>query len=188
MPDRKDRKRILLTVLAFAAAIGLFLAANFTGGRLTAGVRDDGTVQTTGDDANHAAETGESGKTAVHATAAEVCEGTAPKALKAYVATDSPDRARLLGRYFTPDAAGLDVPAGRIAPQPLDAFSGFLATGGRTTATCMVATGLESPWTLEYEYTADGWLCTAVTGPSDGAYVVQDGAPDTGKEAGDAQR
>ncbi|WP_270552860.1 hypothetical protein [Bifidobacterium pseudocatenulatum] len=159
MPDRKDRKRILLTVLAFAAAIGLFLAANFTVGRLTAGVRDDGTVQTTGDDANHAAETGESGKTAVHATAAEVCEGTAPKALKAYVATDSPDRARLLGRYFTPDAAGLDVPAGRIAPQP-----------------------------LEYEYTADGWLCTAVTGPSDGAYVVQDGAPDTGKEAGDAQR
>ena len=81
MPDRKDRKRILLTVLAFAAAIGLFLAANFTVGRLTAGVRDDGTVQTTGDDANHAAETGESGKTAVHATAAEVCEGTAPKAL-----------------------------------------------------------------------------------------------------------
>lgn len=33
-------------------------------------------------------------------------------------------------------------------------------------------------WTLEYEYTdVNGWLCTSVTGPLEGAYVIQDGAP-----------
>lgn len=44
------------------------------------------------------------------------CADLAPKALGVYMGGE---RGQLEGEYFTPDAAGLDIPASSIAPQPL---------------------------------------------------------------------
>ena len=55
-----------------------------------------------------------------------------------------------------------------------------MLTGDSTTATCSVWTGLESPWTLTYRWTADkGWKCAGINGPLDGAYTtLGDKAPE----------
>lgn len=46
----------------------------------------------------------------------------------------------------------------------------------RAVVSCNVAMGLDSIWTLEYEYMPDdGWLCLGVIGPLEGAYVIQGG-------------
>lgn len=52
------------------------------------------------------------------------CADLAPKALGVYMGGE---RGQLEGEYFTPDAAGLDIPASSIAPQPLPEteFTGF---------------------------------------------------------------
>ena len=74
----------------------------------------------------------------------------------------------------------LNIPADRIAEQPSTTPSGGMNAGTDTTATCSVWTGLESPWTLTYQWTADkGWKCTGISGPLEGAYTtLGDKTPD----------
>ena len=87
------------------------------------------------------------------------------------------------GEYFTSDAAGLDIPASSIAPQPLPEteFTGFPVSTGRRVATCAVSTGLEASWVLDYTLTDDGWRCAAVKGPLEGGYRVHEGKPEEQK-------
>lgn len=89
------------------------------------------------------------------------CADLAPKALGVYMGDE---RGQLEGEYFTPDAAGLDIPASSIAPQPLPEteFTGF-------------------PWVLDYTLTDDGWRCAAVKGPLEGGYRVHEGKPEEQK-------
>ena len=77
------------------------------------------------------------------------CADLAPKALGVYMGGE---RGQLEGEYFTPDAAGLDIPASSIAPQPLPEteFTGFPVSTGRRVATCAVSTGLEASWVLVF--------------------------------------
>ena len=84
---------------------------------------------------------------------------------------------------LAPDAAGLDIPASSIAPQPLPEteFTGFSVSTGRRVATCAVSTGLEASWVLDYTLTDDGWRCAAVKGPLEGGYRVHEGKPEEQK-------
>ena len=93
------------------------------------------------------------------------------------------ERGQLEGEYFTPDAAGLDIPASSIAPQPLPEteFTGFPVSMGRRVVTCAVSTGLEASWVLDYTLTDDGWRCAAVKGPLEGGYRVHEGKPEEQK-------
>lgn len=107
--------------------------------------------------------------------AQDVCERLAPDALKAYV-TDTPDRERLLQRYFTPNARGLSISVHDIAQQPATRFSGFLNTSDGDTAVCSVATGIDAPWILEFRWDdSDDWLCDGVSGGMNGAYRQRTG-------------
>lgn len=108
------------------------------------------------------------------------CADLAPKALGVYMGDE---RGQLEGEYFTPDAAGLDIPASSIAPQPLPEteFTGFPVSTGRRVATCAVSTGLEASWVLDYTLTDDGWRCAAVKGPLEGGYRVHEGKPEEQK-------
>lgn len=108
------------------------------------------------------------------------CADLAPKALGVYMGDE---RGQLEGEYFTPDAAGLDIPASSIAPQPLPEteFTGFPVSMGRRVATCAVSTGLEASWVLDYTLTDDGWRCAAVKGPLEGGYRVHEGKPEEQK-------
>ena len=108
------------------------------------------------------------------------CADLAPKALGVYMGDE---RGQLEGEYFTPDAAGLDIPASSIAPQPLPEteFTGFPVSMGRRVATCAVSTGLEASWVLDYTLTDDGWRCAAVKGPLEGGYRGHEGKPEEQK-------
>lgn len=175
----KNRKRAVATVACFTAAIVIWIGANFTVTALTTRTVEPDQQEPQTSRTEPAPSARRAATAQPKASVERFCAATAPAALKAYV-TDTADRADQLERYFTQDAAGLDIPIGRIAPQPLDQFTGFIETGDDSadTASCSVATGLASMWTLEYEYTdVNGWLCTSVTGPLEGAYVIQDGAP-----------
>lgn len=172
MSSRSGKKRDIVTVCVFAAAVAVFLVANAAIGALT----HEGENRGAGGTPPAAATTQAEGKgRGVRSTPLDLCAKTAPKAVRAYV-TDSPDRKRLLRRYFTPRAGGLNIPVSDIAPQPAAEFAGFLNEGTpRATATCSVSTGLESPWILDYEYSADsGWLCTSIAGPMNQAYKQQE--------------
>ena len=83
-----------------------------------------------------------------------------------------------------PTPQGLNIPIDRIADQPDVQASGGMNAGTSTTATCSVWTGLESPWTLTWRWTADkGWKCTGISGPLEGAYtVLGDKAPEEDKD------
>lgn len=167
------RRRGILTVCAFAAAVIAFLAANAAIGALTH--EHDGRDDAAARPAATAQAPAKTKRKGVRSTPLALCETTAPKAVKAYV-TASPDRQRLLRRYFAPHAGGLDIPVSRIAPQPAAGFAGFLNEGTpHAAATCSVSTGLESPWILDWEYDADsGWLCTSIAGPMGQAYKQQE--------------
>lgn len=172
MSSRSGKKRDIVTVCAFAAAVVVFLVANAAIGALT----HEGENRGAGGTPPAAATTQAEGKgRGVRSTPLDLCARTAPRAVRAYV-TDSLDRKRLLRRYFTPRAGGLNIPVSDIAPQPAAEFAGFLNEGTpRATATCSVSTGLESPWILDYEYSADsGWLCTSIAGPMNQAYKQQE--------------
>lgn len=108
------------------------------------------------------------------------CADLAPKALGVYMGDE---RGQLEGECFTPDAAGLDIPASSIAPQPLPEteFTGFPVSMGRRVVTCAVSTGLEASWVLDYTLTDDGWRCAAVKGPLEGGYRVHEGKPEEQK-------
>lgn len=91
---------------------------------------------------------------------------------------------RSLATVCRTDAQGLNIPIDRIAGQPDVQASGGMNAGTSTTATCSVWTGLESPWTLTWRWTADkGWKCTGINGPLEGAYtVLGDKAPAEDKD------
>lgn len=174
---RHDRLMIGLTILAIiliaAINIALVLIHPTTGGEnATASVQAQ--AEATGRSKTETTQ-GE----AARMTAVDVCADIAPKATKAYV-TDTSDRDRLIAEYFTKDATGLNIPIARIQPQPQVEYAGGLNVGDDTTATCSVHTGLESPWTLTYRWTPEqGWQCTGIQGPIDGAYKLQgDKIPD----------
>ena len=116
-----------------------------------------------------------------HQKPLEVCETLAPKATAAYTGR-SADRDALIRQYFADGAQGLNIPADRIQPQPDVDYSGGLNTGDSTNATCSVWTGLESPWTLTWRWdNVNGWLCTGINGPLEGAYeTLGDKAPQEG--------
>lgn len=175
----KNRRRAVATVACFTAAIGIWIGANFTVTALTARTVEPDQQEPQASRTGPEPSTRRGSTAQPKASVERLCADVAPAALKTYV-TDTADRSDQLERYFTQDAAGLDIAIGRIAPQPLDQFTGFLETGDDSadTASCSVATGLAAMWTLEYEYTPrSGWLCTSVTGPLEGAYVIQDGMP-----------
>lgn len=169
------RRRDIITVCAFAAAVIAFLAVNAAIGALTH--EDGGRAAATDRPAAAAQAPAQAKRKGVRSTPLALCEDTAPKAVRAYV-TASPDRKRLLRRYFAPHAGGLDIPVSDIAPQPAEQFAGFLNEGTpHATATCSVSTGLESPWILDWEYSAEsGWLCTSIAGPMGQAYEQRKGA------------
>ena len=174
-----DHKRNILIIAATTAAIVLLAGANIA--HILATHADAGGAETTTSTSTAAGTepTAPKGTATEHQKPLEVCEKLAPKATAAYTSKGA-DREKLIKRYFTADAQGLTITADRIADQPDVQASGGMLTGDSTTATCSVWTGLESPWTLTYRWTADeGWKCTGINGPLDGAYTtLGDKAPE----------
>ena len=169
-----EHKRNILIIAATTAAIILLAGVNIAHILATSTPRTSEAEETTSTAAIGG--TGTSApkrKTAVeHQKPLEVCERLAPKAAAAYTSKGE-DRDRLVKRYFTADAQGLNIPTDRIAEQPDVQASGGMNAGTDTTATCSVWTGLESPWTLTYQWTA------GISGPLEGAYTtLGDKTPD----------
>jgi len=176
-----EHKRNILIIAATTAAIILLAGVNIAHILATSTPRTSEAEETTSTAAIGGTEApAPKRKTAVeHQKPLEVCERLAPKAAAAYTSKGE-DRDRLVKRYFTADAQGLNIPTDRIAEQPDVQASGGMNAGTDTTATCSVWTGLESPWTLTYQWTADkGWKCTGISGPLEGAYTtLGDKAPE----------
>lgn len=176
-----EHKRNILIIAATTAAIILLAGVNIAHILATSTPRTSEAEETTSTAAIGGMGTSApKRKTAVeHQKPLEVCERLAPKAAAAYTSKGE-DRDRLVKRYFTADAQGLNIPTDRIAEQPDVQASGGMNAGTDTTATCSVWTGLESPWTLTYQWTADkGWKCTGISGPLEGAYTtLGDKTPD----------
>ena len=135
----KNRKRAVATVACFTAAIVIWIGANFTVTALTTRTVEPDQQEPQTSRTEPAPSARRAATAQPKASVERLCAATAPAALKAYV-TDTADRADQLERYFTQDAAGLDIPIGRIAPQPLDQFTGFIETGDDSadTASCSV--------------------------------------------------
>lgn len=170
-----ERKRNILIIAATTAAVVFMVVANIAFILMHPETEDQDKAAAS----DVKAETSTSTSAVRHQKPLEVCEKLAPKAAAAYT-SKAADRDRLIKRYFASDAQGLNIPADRIAEQPDVQASGGMNAGTSTTATCSVWTGLESPWTLTYRWTADkGWKCTGINGPLEGAYtVLGDKAPD----------
>lgn len=170
-----DHKRNILVITAAITAVILLVGANIAFILTESGATGSGEAPGSG---SVVVETSPA-PAAERLDPSEVCATLAPKAVAAYTSKD-PGRDRLIKRYFTPDAQGLNIPADRIAVQPDVRASGGMNAGSATTATCSVWTGLESPWTLTWEWEgADGWLCTGINGPLEGAYTtLGDKAPE----------
>ena len=165
MDERKRRKRNILIIAATTAAIillagvVLMVVANIAFILVHPGTEDQDKAAAS----DVKAETSTSTPAVRHQKPLEVCEKLAPKAAAAYT-SKAADRDRLIKRYFASDAQGLNIPIDRIADQPDVQASGGMNAGTDTTATCSVWTGLESPWTLTYQWTADkGWKCTGIS-------------------------
>ncbi len=175
MDERKRRKRNILIIAATTAAVVLMVVANIAFILVHPGTEDQDKAAAS----DVKAETSTSTPAVRHQKPLEVCEKLAPKAAAAYT-SKAADRDRLIKRYFASDAQGLNIPTDRIAEQPDVQASGGMNAGTDTTATCSVWTGLESPWTLTYQWTADkGWKCTGISGPLEGAYTtLGDKTPD----------
>ena len=186
MSDR--RKHLILVAVGFAAAVVVFIAANFMLSAFTSSDRDgrgrDGSSVSMSEDP---VKTGEKDDV-IRSTVSDLCTTTAPRALAAY-ATAANQRDELLSRYFTPNANGLSVPVERIAAQPLEssAWTGFELTGTeRSSASCSVSTGLAAMWVMDWTYSqSGGWRCSSVTAPLQGGYVVLGDSQDG--EASDGQ-
>lgn len=114
----KNRKRAVATVACFTAAIVIWIGANFTVTALTTRTVEPDQQEPQTSRTEPAPSARRAATAQPKASVERLCAATAPAALKAYV-TDTADRADQLERYFTQDAAGLDIPIGRIAPQPL---------------------------------------------------------------------
>lgn len=179
MDERKRRKRNILIIAATTAAVVLMVVANVAFILVHPGTEDQDKAAAS----DVKAETSTSTPAVRHQKPLEVCEKLAPKAAAAYT-SKAADRDRLIKRYFASDAQGLNIPIDRIADQPDVQASGGMNAGTSTTATCSVWTGLESPWTLTWRWTADkGWKCTGINGPLEGAYtVLGDKAPAEDKD------
>ena len=174
-----ERKRNILIIAATTAAVVLMVVANIAFILMRPGTEDQDKAAAS----DVKAETSTSTPAVRHQKPLEVCEKLAPKAAAAYT-SKATDRDRLIKRYFASDAQGLDIPIDRIADQPDVQASGGMNVGTSTTAPCSVWTGLESPWTLTWRWTADkGWKCTGINGPLEGAYtVLGDEAPAEDKD------
>lgn len=170
-----ERKRSILIIAATTAAVVFMVVANIAFILMHPGTEDQDKAAAS----DIKAETSTSTPAVRHQKPLEVCEKLAPKAAAAYT-SKAADRDRLIKRYFASDAQGLNIPTDRIAEQPDVQASGGMNAGSDTTATCSVWTGLESPWTLTYQWTADkGWKCTGINGPLEGAYTtLGDKTPD----------
>lgn len=170
-----ERKRSILIIAATTAAVVFMVVANIAFILMHPGTEDQDKAAAS----DVKAETSTSTPAVRHQKPLEVCEKLAPKAAAAYT-SKAADRDRLIKRYFASDAQGLNIPTDRIAEQPDVQASGGMNAGSDTTATCSVWTGLESPWTLTYQWTADkGWKCTGINGPLEGAYTtLGDKTPD----------
>lgn len=179
MDERKRRKRNILIIAATTAAVVLMVVANIAFILVHPGTEDQDKAAAS----DVKAETSTSTLAVRHQKPLEVCEKLAPKAAAAYT-SKAADRDRLIKRYFASDAQGLNIPIDRLADQPDVQASGGMNAGTSTTATCSVWTGLESPWTLTWRWTADkGWKCTGINGPLEGAYtVLGDKAPAEDKD------
>lgn len=172
-------KNRIVAVAGFAAALLIL------GGNIAVICAGNGTAEDAQNAVAQPRTRTESGRTAAGSEETEPaipmeddpCVDLAPKALGVYMGDE---RGQLEGEYFTPDAAGLDIPASSIAPQPLPEteFAGFPVSTGEREATCAVSTGLEASWVLDYTLTGDGWRCAAVRGPLEGGYRVHDGKPE----------
>lgn len=171
--DGGKRNRII--IVATIAATVLLVAAGIASALLNpipSSTGDPTRLVAASKSKERSAAAGRSGHASTRASALKLCSDIAPKAAKAYV-TDSENRESELRKYFTTDAQGLNIPVSRIEPQPAADFAGGLNTASGDTAVCSVHTGLESPWMLTWQWTDDdGWLCTAIAGPLDGAYKV----------------
>ena len=170
-----EHKRNILIIAATTAAVVFMVVANIAFILMHPGTEDQDKAAAS----DVKAETSTSTPAVRHQKPLEVCEKLAPKAAAAYT-SKAADRDRLIKRYFASDAQGLNIPTDRIAEQPDVQASGGMNAGTDTTATCSVWTGLESPWTLTYQWTADkGWKCTGISGPLEGAYTtLGDKTPD----------
>lgn len=163
-----ERKRNILIIAATTAAVVFMVVANIAFILMHPGTEDQDKAAAS----DFKAETSTSTPAVRHQKPLEVCEKLAPKAAAAYT-SKAADRDRLIKRYFASDAQGLNIPIDRIADQPDVQAAGGMNAGTSTTATCSVWTGLESPWTLTWRWTADkGWKCTGINGPLEGAYTV----------------
>lgn len=175
----EPRKNRIIAVTGFAVALLIL------GGNIAVICAGNGTAEDTQNAVAHPRTRTESGQTTAGNEETEPvtpmkddpCANLAPKALGVYMGDK---RGQLEGEYFTPDAAGLDIPASSIAPQPLPAtaFAGFPVSTEEREATCAVSTGLEASWVLDYTLTDDGWRCAAIKGPLEGGYRVHDGKPE----------
>ncbi|MFQ6190301.1 hypothetical protein ACLMJB_09020 [Bifidobacterium adolescentis] len=174
-----ERKRSILIIVATTAAVVFMVVANIAFILIHPGTEDQDKAAAS----DVKAETSTFTPAVRHQKPLEVCEKLAPKAAAAYT-SKAADRDRLIKRYFASDAQGLNIPIDRIADQPDVQASGGMNAGTSATATCSVWTGLESPWTLTWRWTADkGWKCTGINGPLEGAYtVLGDKAPTEDKD------
>ena len=174
-----ERKRNILIIAATTAAVVFMVVANIAFILMRPGTEDQDKAAAS----DVKAETSTSTPAVRHQKPLEVCEKLAPKAAAAYT-SKAADRDRLIKRYFASGAQGLNIPIDRIADQPDVQASGGMNAGTSTAATCSVWTGLESPWTLTWRWTADkGWKCTGINGPLEGAYtVLGDEAPAEDKD------
>ena len=125
-----EHKRNILIIAATTAAIILLAGVNIAHILATSTPRTSEAEETTSTAAIGG--TGTSApkrKTAVeHQKPLEVCERLAPKAAAAYTSKGE-DRDRLVKRYFTADAQGLNIPTDRIAEQPDVQASGGMNAG-----------------------------------------------------------
>lgn len=171
--ESDEHRRNILIITATITAIILLVAANIAHILMTPDDQpDDSTGMPSIPAPTPAASASESSAAPSHQKPLEVCEQLAPKATIAYT-TKNTDRDTLLKQYFTDDAQGLNIPASRIQPQPDVTPAGGMQTGDATRAVCSVWTGLESPWTLTWRWDEhNGWKCTAINGPLDGAYTT----------------
>ena len=125
-----EHKRNILIIAATTAAIILLAGVNIAHILATSTPRTSEAEETTSTAAiGGRGDPAPKRKTAVeHQKPLEVCERLAPKAAAAYTSKGE-DRDRLVKRYFTADAQGLNIPTDRIAEQPDVQASGGMNAG-----------------------------------------------------------
>ncbi|MBW3089215.1 hypothetical protein [Bifidobacterium miconisargentati] len=189
----KDRKRVILVVLACLLALTLIIVSGMFS-RQRARQRQNETAQTSSAtidvtrSTSRKKDTGEAGRSSAGQEypglsadkAGDVCGKLAPKALTAYLDAD----ADLTG-WFAENAEGLQWRS-KIIAQPDADPQGFLSYQADDAVSCSVYQGLPFAWTLTYEKDKTmGWIITRIDPPSEGAFTPSKG---TGPQTADGQR